>query len=773
MFFNRPADCWLEGLPLGNGRMAAMAMGYPLRECICLNHEAVWRKILNRKTKVCASYLPRIRKHLLGKDWEKGARLLVEKFQPEGDVSGRVMYEYQPAGNLIIESLRPEPVTGYSRILDLKNGLIKINFATATAKYERTNFVSAVHNVLVTRLKCAGDRPLSVALSLERENSPDCRLSFRAHDNCQIMTADIQNGVMFRIKNKVILSKGRISSIPGQSRFVISGAHEILILTTIQVEANKEETAIPENYDLLLKEHVRDHRRFFGRVDFSLNGGNHGNPRTTDALMRDAFNGAPPDHLFELMLKMGRYLLIAGSRPGSKALNLQGKWNRAMHPAWQSDYHLDMNMQMAYWPAESGNLSEFTQPLFDFVQNLIPDGMKNAKNYYGCNGVVFPIACAGEGQILPGAWAAWTGAAGWLAQHFWQHYEYTLDEKFLKDVAYPYMRKVADFYMDFLIKNKSGKYVIAPSTSPENIPLERGGKWQGHKMITTNATMDIAIIRELFGNLLTAGGILRQDLDEQGKWREILDHLPDWPVDKNGMLKEWANPVNRDNPKHRHFSHLYPLFPGNMFSLEDTSVLIKSAAKALKARQDCGLADNAGWSYPYMALLHARLGGGDKALQCLAYLAKSCMMDNLLTIHNDWRFQGLSLYWPNGDRLFQIEATLGASAAIIEMLLQSHNGLIRILPALPRQWKHGHIKGLKARGGFIVDIFWKDGAIENVVIHSLAGQDCRVKLCRPHGPVKIKCGKRLITGVETTGNYIKFNTVKGRKYQLSQQNERL
>jgi alpha-L-fucosidase 2 len=769
IFFDKPADCWMEGLPLGNGQIGAMVMGYPFRERICFNHEDIWRKIDDRKTIPVFQHLAQIRKKLLDGDWEKGGKLLLDKLQPSLS-KACAMAEYQPACDLALCLDSCFPAENYIRSLDLSKGIAEVSYSEGKIKHTRSCFVSAPDNVFVMRLQADRKKAISGSILLEREASPDCKIHSHVKNNILYWDAKLCKGPFFNARVEIICKNGAVSIAPENDKIIFSHADEVFILIYISVGKNIKNNSHPagkRNYKKMLKRHVDDHEKIYNRVFFSLNSSRKEKKQTTDCLLHSAFAGFQGKHLYELMFKMGRYLMIAGSRPGSKAMHLQGIWNNQLHPPWQSDYHLDMNLQMNYWLAESTNLSEFAFPLFDLVQTFMHDGEINASHFYGCRGVLFPIACAGESKMLPGPWVAWTGSAGWLAQHFWRHYEYNLDRDFLEATAYPYMKKVAEFYEDFLIKDHEGRYMAIPSLSPENTPAERG-EWQPHKTICINSTMDIAIIRELMGNLIEASSLLGLDLEKRKKWQEISDNLPEWPIDKNGILKEWSSETNMDNHNHRHFSHLYPLFPGNMFTEEDSPELFKAAAKALYAREANGYADNAGWSYPYMALFHARLGDGNKALQCLNYLARSCMMDNLLTIHNDWRHQGYTLYWKLGDRAFMIDAILGAAAAISEMLLQSANGLIKILPALPESWDRGKIDGLKACGNFEIDIKWDKGYIKKISIKSFSGQQCCVKFCRPHKKFILTCGRSIIKTVEKSETYVSFETEKNKIYRFNE-----
>jgi alpha-L-fucosidase 2 len=761
--FDKPANSWIEGLPLGNGKIGAMVMGYPFREKICFNHDEIWRKIFSREINPVSQYLPVVRKYLFDGDWEKAGHLLEEKLQPVIPGKQFASHEYQPACDLTIQMRTSHQAENYKRYLNLNDGIVGVEFDSGGVKFKRLSFVSAVDNIFVTRITSSQVGAISVDIGLEREDCHECVITQTSSGNILSLQGAIRNGTTFYMKVQAFLKGGHLVKTANSKVLQVENANEISIIVALQV--NDKSFSLPENnFEKLLKRHKNEHKKIFNRSAFSLL--TQQNNMTTDRLVHSAFIGKPEPHLYEMMFAMGRYLTIAASRPGSRAMHLQGIWNHELHPPWQSDYHLDTNLEMNYWLAEVAGLTEFTEPLFAMTESLVSDGEENAAKIYDCRGVLFPVAFAEEGKMLPGPWVAWTGAAGWLSQHFWQHYEFTLDQNFLKNSAYPFMKKVAEFYEDFLIRDSSGKLMFAPSMSPENVPAERG-TWAGYKTVAVNATMDIAIARELFTNIIETSKILDCDHDKQVVWQQILNDLPDWPIDANGMLKEWARNENQDNPAHRHFSHLYPMFPGDLFSFEKTPELMEAAHKALLAREKMGFAENSGWSYAYLAILNARLGNGDKALNYLTLLAKSCMMDNLLTIHNDWRFQGLSLYWETGDRAFMIDAILAAAAAIAEMLIQSHNRQIRILPALPNSWNSGKVKGLRARGGFKIDIKWQKGFIENVKIYSLSGQPCSIKMCQPHKKLKLKCGERLIKAVQINDGFIQFDTEKEGIYEMN------
>ncbi|MCC6580361.1 MAG: hypothetical protein IT440_07950, partial [Phycisphaeraceae bacterium] len=603
---------------------------------------------------------------------------------------------------------------------------------------------------------------------LERHYSADTDFRYRAAGRTVTGQGKIQHGSTFKIEATAVGRGGSIRASREAPLLELTACDQVTIHVKIHVSGEPaiRTVKIPRQESDLRQAHVAEHQLMFQRVALHLQPTSTTcEAKTTDRMVHDAFLGQPTTELFERMFDMGRYLLMASSRTGSLPPHLQGIWNNQLHPPWQSDWHLDMNVQMNYWLAETCHLSSSTRPLFRWIASLIPDGRENARKIWGCRGIVLPMACAGGGKMLPGPWVAWTGAAAWLAQHFWQHYQYTLDRHFLAREAYPFMKEAAAFYEDFLVKDDDGRYMVIPSLSPENTPAERG-QWDQTKMMTINATMDIALVRELMENLLAASTLLRKDTAHQAVWRDILAHLPDWPVDKDGMLKEWERPENLDNQDYRHYAHLYPLFPGEAFSREQTPKLFEAAAKAVHAREACGYASNAGWSYPYLALLHARLGEGDQALRCLTQLAKCSMMGNLLTIHNDWRFQGLTLYWPLGDRAFMIDAIFGAAAAVAEMLLQSQGGVIRILPALPKVWDQGQVRGLQARGAFEIDITWSAHRAQQVRIRSDQGQICRMSGIGSRAGLHVRCAGRTIPVQRHSHGIFSFPTTAGKTYVL-------
>jgi len=400
LYFNKPANSWIEGLPLGNGNIGAMVIGYAGQERVCLNHENIWRKIADCQTVPVAHHLHVIRQLLLKGKWEEGARLFEAKLQPTPADRQCVTEEYQPACDLIIEVPCPNPVEDYLRMLDMAMGIAIIKYRIGCVRYERIYFVSAVRDLVVLKIKSDHKQTISGTIWLEREPTSGCNLTTKVKDNYFTLEADIKDGTSFVVEGKIMCKGGTLSISSDGKKIIVSGADEILILITIATDKEAKDPqevcrrkllSGVDNIDVLLKEHVMDHKKLFQRVSFSLGQKKEEENLTTDRLLHSAFLRNSKKHLFEMMFDMGRYLMMASSRPGTKAITLQGIWNHEMHPPWQSDWHLDMNVQMNYWLAEVGNLSECSLPLFELVKSLISDGEDNAKNLYGCKGIVFRV----------------------------------------------------------------------------------------------------------------------------------------------------------------------------------------------------------------------------------------------------------------------------------------------------------------------------------------------------------------------------------------------
>ena len=491
------------------------------------------------------------------------------------------------------------------------------------------------------------------------------------------------------------------------------------------------------DYDALLARHAAVHGELFSRMTLSLPGS--ASPASTEELLLDAYDGDVPTALVRTMFEFGRHLLICSGRAGGWPANLQGVWNGDYAPAWSSDYHNDENIQMNYWQALPGNLPGATLPVFDYYQRHMDDYRDNARLLYGCRGILLPIAQTTRGTMYPGPWCLWTGAAGWIGQLFHDYYLFTGDERFLAERAVPWLRETALFYEDFLTAGADGELAFNPSMSPENRPAVKGGS-----LATINATMDVAICREALGNLCDACEHLGIDRAGVARWRGMLAKLPAYDVNEDGAMREWLHPGFPDNYHHRHQSHIYPVFPGFSVTAETDPAIYRACRVAIEKRLVIGLTSQSGWSMAHMANVYARLGDGNRALECIELLTRGSTGANLLTYHNDWRSMGLTLGGWGGVPPFQIDANFGLTAAVLEMLVFSAPGMLKLLPALPDRWPTGAAGTLACRGGLRVDLRWDLPAGTLTAIVS-AGVAQRLTVKFPAEPRAVTCDTDSVT----------------------------
>ncbi len=460
-------------------------------------------------------------------------------------------------------------------------------------------------------------------------------------------------------------------------------------------------------YDELLRASSKLHQALYNRVALDLGVEHDSRKKTNEALLLDAYDGDVPAALVERMFYYGRYLLACSSRPGGWPANLQGVWNGYYFPPWSSDYHNDENIQMNYWAALPGNFAETTLPYFDFYEACLEDCRRNARVVYGCRGILAPIAqtVKGKAPLYGGPWLNWVSGAGWLSQLFFDYWLFTRDDAFLRGRVVPYLKEIATFYEDFLIEDGNGMLVFSPSLSPENVPSIPDGS-----LATVNATMDVAVAKEVLSNLCKACERLGTEATGVGRWKSMLAKLPPYEVNADGAMREWLDPRLPDNYHHRHISHIYPLFPGFEITKETRPEIFDACRVAVDKRLVVGQESQSGWSLAHQASIWARLGQGDRALACIETVIRSCVGENLFTYHNDWRHMGLTLYWDFIDKLFQIDANFGIVAAVLEMLVFSSETMVKILPARPKSWQKGSISGLKCRCGIGIGFSWDTGS---------------------------------------------------------------
>jgi alpha-L-fucosidase 2 len=739
LWYTTPANAWLDALPIGSGRLGAMVFGKVDEERVQLNENTLWDGFARESTNPEAlTNLPEVQR-LLFAGRHADATALVSKLLGN---PARVR-PYQTLGDLLLTFDLPEPATHYRRELDLAHAVTRVSYTVGGVTYRRELFASAPDRVIVMRL--TADKPGRITTRLRLQRAQDARTSSDGN-NRLVMRGQIERRETVTGENRGLRFGAQLVALPeggavraADDGLTVDGANAVTLLIAAATSfrepsasaANSASAASAANvrgasptspdpeaicrrdldaaaakpYDALRAAHERDYRQYFDRVSLNLGSPDVNqkpapDPRPTDERLAALRKGGADDGLIALYFQMGRYLLISSSRPGHLPANLQGLWNDSMNPPWNADYHTNINLQMNYWPAENTNLSELQQPLFDYVRTLlVPSGQRTAKVHYNARGWVVHHLSDVWGHTTPadGVQGVWPMGAAWLAQHFWEHYAFTRDRAFLADQAYPVMKGAPEFILDFLVPDPKGRLVTNPSFSPENtFALPDGSR----SRFTYAATMDLEIIHDLFTNTIAAAEVLGLDADFRQTLQQTMTRLPPLQISKKtGRLQEWIEDYDEPEPGHRHMSHLFALYPGRQITLRGTPELTAAARASLEYRlsHDGG---QTGWSRAWIINFYARLAEGDRARASLVALLSDNTTRTLLDLHPP--------------QIFQIDGNLGATAGVAEMLLQSHEDGIRVLPALPAAWRSGRVTGLRARGGYEVDIAWTDGKVTEI-----------------------------------------------------------
>lgn len=788
MKYDREAGSFNEALPIGNGHIGAMIYGGVTDDLINLNESTLWggRGADNDPVPDGPQRLEKIRQALFNEDWAEARKQLVPMQGPNA-------MSFLPMGDLHIRQSTFKPARGehhgadsYIRFLDLDNAVAGTEFVRNGIRYSREYFVSYPDRVLVIHLSSSEPRALNFSLDgdspwpgVKVESLSDTsfcvsgQLGYYMGSDGQYPYIwegpDGEKGMRYRYIVKLVDCDGTCYTAPGL-RVTNAGTATILVSAATSfagfdrdpdwhgvdekaLAAKWMKVAEGKSLEELREAHISDYKSLADRVDLKLAGAD--DPEL-DAMMTDArlerySDGADDPGLERMYFRFGRYLLISSSREDGVPANLQGIWNNSRYPAWGSEYTTNINLEMNYWPAEPLAMSDLTAPLIRFIKDASVNGTQIARNMYGMDGwtvhhnsdIWAAANPVGEKEGDP-MWANWAMGGAWLCQHLYEHYRFTKDIEYLRNTAYPLMKGAAEFLLDWLVL-KDGEYITAPSTSPENKFIDENGRIG---VVTMGSAMDLEISWDLLTNIIEASEVLGVDERLRERWTEVRAMLHPLKVGARGNLVEWYKDWEDEDPQHRHVSHLFGLYPGRQISPLRTPELADAARKTLEIRGDGGT----GWSKAWKVNFWARLLDGDHSYLMFRELLSRSTLPNLFDNHPP----------------FQIDGNFGGIAGVAEMLLQSQNDELHILPALPSAWKEGSITGMQARGAFTVDISWKNGRLSEAVVLSRAGGQCVVRTSVPLVVTRASKGRTVSSTTVRDGSYYitSFKTSAGESYRL-------
>ncbi len=761
IWYNKPANVFEEALPIGNGRMGAMVYGGVQRDRISLNEATLWGGFpvdpnMNPRAK---EYLSLVRYELERENY-KVADSLVRFIQ------GKFSSSYAPLGNLWLVMNIQDSIFNYQRNLDMSTGIVTVKFQSDRTNYSKEYFISHPNQIMFIRLTSNGKNKINLTASfnsllpfkteskmgryLPFNNSLEMKGMAPSHAEPDYrggmpnpIQYDSSRSMRFMSEAVIYKTNGRVYTDSLNHQLKVSNATEIILAISMATSYNgydknpftkgKDEIKACElalfklksfSFDDLKFAHIKDFNSFYKRVNLTIRSRPQDQIPTDERLKRFT-KGEVDNGLITKYFQFGRYLMISSSRTPEVPINLQGIWNEKVRPPWSSNYTININTEMNYWPVETTNLSEFHNPLLSFLKNLQKTGEVTAQSFYGMKGWVAhhnsdiwamsnPVGDFGKG--LP-KWANWPMGGVWMSTHLWEHFSFTRDTVFLKKDAYPIMKGATEFILDFLVRDKDGKLVTSPSTSPENSYINDEG-YRGS--VLYGSTADLAMIRELFSQVLAAQKILHNDESLVMKVENTLSNLHTYQIGKKGNLQEWYHDWEDLDPKHRHVSHLFAVYPGSSITVNKTPALANAVKRSLELRGN----KSTGWSIAWKIGLWARLRESSMAYDALKNILVYYPADkNEVTLAGGGTYPNLLDACPP----FQIDGNFGATAGIAEMLLQSHDDEIRLLPALPAEWASGSVRGLKARGGIEVDMSWENGILKNFLIKNPIGISVSVK----------------------------------------------
>ena len=728
LWYDEPASIWVEALPVGNGRLGAMVFGGPERERLQLNEETVWagQPNTNANPAVEPDAIDNIRQLIFDGKYRAAQDMVDAKIFHRTNHG----MSYQSVGDLYLDFPGHEEYADYYRDLDISEAVASVAYKVGDVEFNREVISSFADDVVAINLTASQKGQITFDASI---SSPHRKQTVAVEGNDIVLRGvtgnqeGLEGKVNFVTRVRIVHKGGKL--VASESSLTLTGADQAMVLVstatdfidykTLGADADKKASdllaaASAKAFNSMKKAHTAQYKGYFDRVSLDL-GTTPAALATTDVRVKD-FATVDDPQLVELYFQFGRYLLICSSQPGGQPANLQGIWADGLNPAWDSKYTTNINVEMNYWPAEIGNLSELHEPFIQMVKEVAQTGAETAKTMYGARGWVLhhntdiwritgPVDFAASGM--------WPTGGAWFCRHLWEHYLHTGDLAFLKEI-YPVMKGAAEFFVDFMVAEpEHGWMVIAPSNSPENAFMRD----PGDVTVCAGTTMDNQMVSELFTNIITAAGILGDDSGFAQTLADLKEKMAPMQIGRHAQLQEWMYDWDDPNDHHRHVSHLYGLFPGNQISPLRTPELFAAARNSLEYRGDPAT----GWSMGWKVCLWARLLDGNRAYK---------LITDQLSPAGSTGFWGKGGTYPNlfdAHPPFQIDGNFGCAAGIAEMMLQSHDGAVHILPSVPERWTDGKVTGLVARGGFVVDIQWKDGKVAEVKVKSQLGGNLRLR----------------------------------------------